>query len=235
MRTLFGHPAVVISVVTLVTAIGRPHVGSDLHAAPQPRPQTPAERADDGDDPEERAERRELSQRAVRENCMICHSDDLIRSQRLTPKQWKAEVEKMVGWGSPLPTELQAPLIEYLSAEYSTDAPPAAVEQETLRQLTKANRTVSPLHLPKGDAGRGKALYDTNCANCHGPDAQGAELGPNLVEKPVLLSETAYSDVVRKGRGRMPGFAPLINPTAEADILTWLQQRRYQPPAVAGK
>ena len=235
MRTPFGRLAIVAPLVALVTAIGRPPVGFDLHAAPQPRPQTPAERGDAEDDPEERAERRELSRRAVRENCMICHSDDLIRSQRLTPKQWKAEVEKMVGWGSPLPAELQSPLVEYLSAEYPADAPPAAVEKESLRQLTEANRTVSPLHLPKGDAGRGKMLYDNNCANCHGADAQGAELGPNLVEKPVLLSETAYSEVVRKGRGRMPGFSSLINPAAEADLLTWLQQRRYQPPAAGGK
>ena len=40
---------------------------------------------------------------------------------------------------------------------------------------------------PPGDPTRGATLYATHCANCHGARGQGDELGPNLVEKPVLL------------------------------------------------
>ena len=54
------------------------------------------------DDADDRAYERAMAQRLVRESCLMCHSDELIATQRLTAKQWKAEVEKMVGWGAPL-------------------------------------------------------------------------------------------------------------------------------------
>ena len=68
-----------------------------------------------------------------------------------------------------------------------------------------------------------------NCANCHGADGQGSELGPNLVEKPALLHTAAFAEVVRTGRGRMPGFASLLDPQAGSDVLAWLRTRRYVP------
>ena len=39
-------------------------------------------------------------------------------SQRLTAKQWKAEVEKMIGWGAPVPVDEAAALIEDLASRY---------------------------------------------------------------------------------------------------------------------
>src|SRR4051794_35236873 len=78
-----------------------------------------------GDDADDRELARLTSERVVRENCLICHSAELVTASRLTPKQWKAEVEKMVGWGAPLPKEQQEPLVAYLAAEYPASAPPA--------------------------------------------------------------------------------------------------------------
>ena len=69
-------------------------------------------------DDDEAQERRAFARRTVSENCTICHAPDLIEAQRLTPKQWKAEVEKMIGWGAPLPAEQVATVIDYLGAEY---------------------------------------------------------------------------------------------------------------------
>jgi mono/diheme cytochrome c family protein len=80
-----------------------------------------------------------------------------------------------------------------------------------------------------GDPGRGAALYVTNCANCHGPDGRGAELGPCLVEKPVLW-RGEFVEVVRKGLRRMPGFTAALKPEQELDILAWLRTRRVELP-----
>ena len=181
------------------------------------------------DDPEDRQARRVALQRSVRENCLICHSDDLITTQRLTPRQWKAEVEKMVGWGSPLPAEQQQPVIEFLTAEYPVNAAPGRPARMSYQEAAGLDRPDSPETVSSGDPSRGEPAYLKNCANCHGPDGQGAELGPNLVEKPVLFRKADYTEVIRRGRGRMPGFTKLLDPSTEADMLTWLRSRRYRP------
>jgi mono/diheme cytochrome c family protein len=184
-------------------------------------------------DQEEEPERRAMARRAVGENCAICHSLDLVEAQRLTSKQWKAEVEKMIGWGSPISPDQTSTVIDYLSAEYPTERKPAE-----LRKLTASQALESILPLPskagqlKGDAFRGEGLYTKNCASCHGADAQGSDLGPILVERPIVVRWSEFSDIVRKGKGRMPGFSSILDAQAEADLLAWLQQRRYKSPLV---
>ena len=112
--------------------------------------------------------------------------------------------------------EQQQPLIDFLSAEYPADAPPARLDRLT---SARPRRTIRARPVggsrSSGDAVRGGRLTLKNCANCHGPDGQGAELGPNLVEKPVLWRKADYREVVREGRGRMPGFATALDDSAE--------------------
>lgn len=56
-----------------------------------------------------------------------------------------------------------------------------------------------------GDAAQGKAVYDANCAACHGKDGEGG-VGPNLKSangKPAVkdrLSEEEHLNTVKKGR-----------------------------------
>jgi mono/diheme cytochrome c family protein len=205
-------------------AIGMSAVfGIALLAVLRPLPGGPVE------DDEERQERLAVSKRAMQENCLICHSEEMIATARLTSKQWKAEVEKMVGWGSPLPKEQEEPLIEYLASQFPDTAPPAELRRVTLRDAE------APLH-PEvatglaravGDPSKGAPLYASQCANCHGPDARGADLGPNIVGVPILLRPTDYAGVIRKGLRRMPAFGATLKPEQEADILAWLRQKRY--------
>jgi len=46
--------------------------------------------------------------------CLHCHSADMVRQQRLTEKQWTAEVNKMAGWGAAVPEDRRAALVAYL-------------------------------------------------------------------------------------------------------------------------
>ncbi|MGE5414952.1 MAG: hypothetical protein ACM3NW_12290, partial [Syntrophomonadaceae bacterium] len=46
--------------------------------------------------------------------CLHCHSADMLRQQRLTEKQWTAEVSKMAGWGAVVPEDQRAALVAYL-------------------------------------------------------------------------------------------------------------------------
>jgi cytochrome c551 len=60
-----------------------------------------------------------------------------------------------------------------------------------------------------GDGGSGAALgeevYDASCASCHGGDGQGAS-GPALTGVDERLSRDEHVEVVREGRGSMPGW-----------------------------
>ncbi|HTR02346.1 MAG TPA: hypothetical protein VMN82_04050 [Thermoanaerobaculia bacterium] len=53
--------------------------------------------------------------------CLHCHSADMIRQQRLTEKQWTAEVAKMVGWGAVVPEDQRAALAAYLLEHFGPD------------------------------------------------------------------------------------------------------------------
>lgn len=187
--------------------------------------------ADEDQDDEDRAYQAGLARRAMQDNCLICHSEEMIASQRLTAAQWKTEVEKMVGWGAPLPPEQQTMLIDYLASQFSDRTPRAEPARLSYQAALAAVQPQAELAAaPEADTERGAKLYALNCANCHGADAQGAELGPNLVEKPVLFRRGDYQQLVRNGRRRMPGLQPVLNPAQEDEILAWLRQRRYRVP-----
>lgn len=163
------------------------------------------------------------------QNCLMCHSEELVKGQRLTAKQWAAEVDKMIGWGAPVPPDRKAALTAYLAATYSDKIPkpvPARITPDEALALNQADPRGTASKLPKGDATRGTALNVKHCATCHGLEAGGGDLGTNLVEKPVLLREAEFLDLTRNGRRRMPGFAALLKPQDEADLLAWLKSKR---------
>lgn len=53
--------------------------------------------------------------------CLHCHSADMVRQQRLTEKQWTAEVNKMIGWGAVVPEDKKDALIAYLLEHFGPD------------------------------------------------------------------------------------------------------------------
>ena len=50
----------------------------------------------------------------------------------------------------------------------------------------------------------GKALYEANCAGCHGNDASGTS-APSLLE----MSDEQFIEAVKNGKGYMPAFPDL--------------------------
>ena len=56
--------------------------------------------------------------------CLQCHSADMLRQQRLTEKQWTAEVTKMAGWGAEIKDEEKSDLIAYLLRNFGPDSGP---------------------------------------------------------------------------------------------------------------
>ena len=179
-----------------------------------------------GDDDEEREIRREEARRSFVENCLMCHGEDMTTRQRLTTKQWAAEVEKMVGWGSPLPPDRKQPLIDYLGESYPGTQPAPPPERITPDRALALDPQPAPQPLPGADQARGEALFAVHCVVCHGTAAKGGELGTNLVEKPVLLRVDEFRALMKDGRRRMPGFVAVLDEAKQGDLLAWLRRQR---------
>jgi hypothetical protein len=54
----------------------------------------------------------------VKETCMTCHGEDVIRQQRLTRAQWDREITKMTNWGAPVNPENRDSILNYLSQQF---------------------------------------------------------------------------------------------------------------------
>ncbi len=63
----------------------------------------------------------EAGKKALRTQCVACHSLRLVESQRLSAAAWGKEIDKMVGWGAVV--QDRALLIDYLASEYSNTKP----------------------------------------------------------------------------------------------------------------
>ena len=82
---------------------------------------------------------------------------------------------------------------------------------------------------------RGKAIYDINCALCHGEDARGGDNGPNLIRGEVVMNDRnaeLIGPVLRDGRAAegMPKFN--FTPAQVSDISAFLHSFRvggYDP------
>jgi cytochrome c2 len=53
--------------------------------------------------------------------CYACHSADMIAQQRLSEKQWTAEVEKMTKWGAAVKDADKPVIIAYLSKHFGRE------------------------------------------------------------------------------------------------------------------
>jgi mono/diheme cytochrome c family protein len=74
----------------------------------------------------------------------------------------------------------------------------------------------------EGNIENGRAIFQINCAGCHGIRANG-DIGPSLIDIPKRKSKTALIQQVISGKTPpMPKFQP--SPQIMADLLAYLQQ-----------
>ncbi|HUD71371.1 MAG TPA: cytochrome c [Dongiaceae bacterium] len=158
----------------------------------------------------------------VRDHCLTCHSEDLLRQQRLTAAQWTKTIDKMRTWGSTIAPNRVEWLAAYLAREYGKDSGPYAAERLSAADAATlfAPRPVAALE--GGDRTRGLALYADRCQPCHEEEGRGGDgsvtiAGRRIVDRPADLAE-----LVRTGRGDMPSFAETTDAEL-ADLLAYLR------------
>lgn len=189
--------------------------------------------ADQNDQAEDVAHLDLMAKQALEYNCQVCHEMRMITGQRLTPAQWKAEVDKMVTWGAVVSDGDRQLIIDHLARTQPADAPPPEPEYVTLASVESPEIPHSNEAPIEGDAVEGGKLYATLCAACHGPTALGGDLGPSLANRAIIGDAAAYDHIVQKGLRRMASFETVLNPQQQRDILVWLRglPRDAAPPS----
>jgi putative heme-binding domain-containing protein len=87
----------------------------------------------------------------------------------------------------------------------------------------------------KLDSTRGKQVFASTCANCHGLDGSGSERAPNIVERASVqrLSDAQISHIIENGvpGSGMPAFHSLEHSDVEA-IVAYLRALQGRKPTV---
>lgn len=71
---------------------------------------------------------------------------------------------------------------------------------------------------------QGKAVYEANCASCHGPDGKPAQPGASDLSdfsKTSQTSNAAWDQVVSQGKGAMPGFNGKLSEAEQRAAVTY--------------
>jgi mono/diheme cytochrome c family protein len=71
---------------------------------------------------------------------------------------------------------------------------------------------------PAGDALRGQAVFERECAGCHGTGGAGGGVGPMLAG--AGLDAATVTSAVEQGRGVMP--SGLVSGKEEADVVAYV-------------
>ncbi|MEJ7637053.1 MAG: hypothetical protein WKF75_03435 [Singulisphaera sp.] len=147
----------------------------------------------------DREERLLVGHRAFVENCLMCHAEELTARSRLTPTQWAAEVDQMIGW-----VPEQGPLLDYLVGHFTDPAtspiPPLALITPRRPRPRRSRRS------PAGrgrDAGRCAARKDLPA-----PRHWGATLGPAWSRSPCSCGRPTS----RRSCGRACAGCPVSRP-----------------------
>ncbi len=159
-------------------------------------------------------------------HCNVCHSMEMIEQQKLTLPQWKAEITKMVGWGATLPKDYEEIMAEHLHKKFLPDRTPELPRIEPALALKESHQPdQSAVVLSERDAPATAALFASQCANCHGPDGIGNEIGPRLTGRPSLTRPDQFASLIEKGRGRMPAFGQTLKKDDLNALRRWLLGR----------
>ncbi len=90
----------------------------------------------------------------------------------------------------------------------------------------------SNLYAQKGDAAKGKGVFEDNCSVCHNADSADAKVGPGLkgLYKKDKLSTTGkaptdanVTEKVNEGGNGMPSYKDILSDADRANVVAYLK------------
>ena len=183
----------------------------------------------------------DIGAQAYADRCAICHGEQRegilpgfpplagIKRQ-MTDQQITILIRdgkaRMPGFPT-MPHEELAALLRFLATA------PSQAPQVSAALAVRKGLQLSP------EAMAGSALFQQNCAFCHGRDAMGGETGPDLTRSKLVLTDrdgSAIAQVVREGRTsndkKMPAFR-FSNPET-ASLVAFIRARVTAAEAMKG-
>lgn len=102
-------------------------------------------------------------------------------------------------------------------------------EISLLQKIDRNNKNLQGL----SDYEKGRKLYMTYCAGCHGEDRNGNGLqNPSLLKISERKNKESILDKIRHGGGRMPSFADILKKREEEAIIAYLDDNKNKPASV---
>lgn len=102
-------------------------------------------------------------------------------------------------------------------------------EISLLQKIDRNNKNLQGL----SDYEKGRKLYMTYCAGCHGVDKNGNGLqNPSLVKISERKNKESILNKIRHGGGRMPSFADILKETEEEAIIAYLDENKNKSASV---
>lgn len=149
-------------------------------------------------------------------NCLVCHSSEMIESQRLNRGQWEKVLTKMKGFGANVPESESSDLLDYLVElpKMQSARRPQSVN------FAEAEKVVNTREI-RGDARLGQKLFATHCMVCHGGSGEG-KVGPRLSGR--FVDKSIFVNTVLKGRGVMPAFSSQLSKADVENIRAFIQK-----------
>ncbi len=163
------------------------------------------------------AEGKEMGQRLFMTYCSQCHGSDARGAKgfpNLTDKDWL--------WGGTA-AQIKESITLGRDAMMPAKGLKPDLNSEQITDLANHVRSLSGLANDANRAKRGKELFATACAACHGAEGKGTVgLAPNLSDSTWLYSsaESSIVETITKGRNnRMPAFGEFLG-EAKVHLLT---------------
>ena len=162
--------------------------------------------------------------------CVLCGLIAVIGLQRISKLAILAAAPLLIAalWMDRQPS--------YKPYEAPVLAPPAGSVPVSGKEMVSPEGTPqNPIAPTEASLGQGKALFDINCAMCHGrTSAQPGPVGQKLSPPPPgldhdlvkALSDAAIFRAITFGFGRMPPFQGLLEPQERWAVVNFLRTRQ---------
>ena len=87
------------------------------------------------------------------------------------------------------------------------------------------------LHTTQAQVGMGKAVYETNCASCHGPDGKGKSPMPDFTDfsTTAKVSQSQWAQAVQAGKDGMPALGDKLSEAERSAALEYVRSLSMGP------
>jgi cytochrome c oxidase cbb3-type subunit III len=168
----------------------------------------------------------------VQKVCGTCHALERVTVSPRSPAQWEDVISKMISLGAKGTDEELATVLNYLATNYGRDTSAAQAKRPAGKPVGVLGAGANDKHIVDNAAAeRGRAVWATQCINCHGTTARGTDKGANLVRSDMMWSDRYGSDLgpfLRKGHPTQSGApSSSLSQTQIEELSHFIHQRLY--------